>query len=254
MNKLDLFLVFVVLVLTIMLFVLIIKLIRKKSLKKPLVFLSLFLMGAAFVMIPFKKRIANRIQFVRSFYLTYSGASNVVVLGGIQLDRDGYKECHLPMAMKVTKKGFIKTNQDLVKKLKSGRLIPVEEGDGFCLLVGPNSSAHLTPLAKKRLFELGRLFRSHILTNENKKDYFVITSLTRTEAQQQVIRIKYPRQATKGPSTHSYGVSFDISQLKSFADPKVSLTALESALKQMQSEKKILLCPESTCIHVTVIN
>ena len=65
MNKLDLFLVVVALVLTIMPFVLIIKLLRKKTLKKSLVFLSLFLMGAAFVMIPFKNRIANRIQFVR---------------------------------------------------------------------------------------------------------------------------------------------------------------------------------------------
>ena len=139
------------------------------------------------------------------------------------------------------------------QKIKSGKLIEVIECDGFYMTSAPNSTHYLTPLANKRLLELGQLFRSKISNPENQKDYFVITSMTRTEAQEEVIRMRYPGQAAQGKSTHSFGVSFDISEIKTKSACKAGYDALYVALEQMQREGKLLLCPESTCMHVTVV-
>jgi hypothetical protein len=77
--------------------------------------------------------------------------------------------------------------------------------------------------------------------------------MTRTEDQQKIIRKLHKRTATNGKSTHSYGVSFDISQIISYQNCSIAYEALTSALEKMQKEGKILLCPESECIHVTVV-
>lgn len=253
MNQLDIFILCALVFFISLVLIVFIRLIMKRAVKKLLIFFFVAGAGISICMLPYKKRIADRITLLRYHYHNRSNPPGKTILGGIQLKRDGYMEYHRPLAIKVTKNGFLKTHRDLLSKIKQGRIVDVEEGDGYFLMTGPNSSAHLTPLAKKRLIELGHLFRAHISNNENKKDYFIISSLTRTEAQQKIIRQLYPKQAAKGTSTHSYGVSFDISEMKSFGDSRVSLKALESALKQMQSDKKILLCPESTCIHVTVV-
>ena len=59
--------------------------------------------------------------------------------------------------------------------------------------------------------------------------------------------------ATKGTSTHSYGVSFDINTVvgdNGYCERRTQV--LKKILTEMQKEGKILLCPESKCIHVTV--
>jgi hypothetical protein len=157
------------------------------------------------------------------------------------------------MAIAVTNNGLILDHKVLKKRLKLKKLVNVVEGDGFYMIDAKNSEQCLTSLAEKRLKELGKLFRSVIESEENKKDYFVISSMTRTEAQQEIIRKQYPRAATKGFSTHSYGVSFDISEIISFGKCSSAQKALKVALSKLQREKKILLCPETECIHVTVI-
>jgi hypothetical protein len=169
------------------------------------------------------------------------------------LIKNDYKTVHRPMAIAVTNNGLILDHKVLKKRLKLNKLVNVVEGDGFYMIDAKNSEQCLTPLAEKRLKELGKLFRSVIESEENKKDYFVISSMTRTEAQQEIIRKQYPRAATKGFSTHSYGVSFDISEIISFGKCSSAQKALKVALSKMQREKKILLCPETKCIHVTVI-
>ena len=98
------------------------------------------------------------------------------------------------------------------------------------------------------------MFRSFLKDSKNEKDYFVISSMTRTETQQQEIRSQYPNSSTPGKSTHSFGVSFDINRIKSKGSCEVSRNALMRALNQMRDENKILLCPEFHCIHVTVVN
>lgn len=171
----------------------------------------------------------------------------------MNIPRDGYASKHRVGAIRVTKNGFILNDKVLQHKIKSGKLIPAQEADGYWLQNAPNSSKYLTPLTYKRLRELGQRFRSKLAHTANSCDYFVISSITRTEDQQEVIRKKYPNQATMGTSTHSYGVSFDIAELITKADCKVGTEALTAVLGEMQNEGKILLCPESTCMHVTVI-
>ena len=77
--------------------------------------------------------------------------------------------------------------------------------------------------------------------------------MTRTEAQQEVIRKRHPGQATQGKLIHSFGVSFDISEIKTNGACKPGYDALYAALEQMQSEGKLLLCPESNCMYVTFL-
>ena len=113
---------------------------------------------------------------------------------------------------------------------------------------------HLTPLALKRLNELGELFRENLKGTKDANSYFVISSVTRTEKQQNEIKKAYPNAATKGKSTHSYGVSFDISKMMYKSSCKNSLQALEQALTEMQSQGKLLICPEKGCIHITIVN
>ena len=113
---------------------------------------------------------------------------------------------------------------------------------------------HLTPLAKKRLDELGRIFRENVKGTEDAKSYFVISSVTRTEKQQKEIVKAYPSAATKGKSTHSYGVSIDINKMMYKSSCERSLKALEKALTKMQNQGKLLICKEKRCIHITIIN
>ena len=88
-------------------------------------------------------------------------------------------------------------------------------------------------------------------TNE-KNSYFELSSVLRTDKQQEVIRKKYPKAATFNNSTHSYGVSFDIAYLKGSSCNTLNRT-LNKVLNDMQAEEKILICPEKDCIHITVI-
>ena len=95
---------------------------------------------------------------------------------------------------------------------------------------------------------------SNLKKSKDTKSYFIVSSLTRTEKQQKDLRESGEKGTTKGKSSHNYGVSFDISHIKSFSSYKITSKALENALQQMQKEKKILLLSENDCIHVTVIN
>jgi hypothetical protein len=139
------------------------------------------------------------------------------------------------------------------KWINRGKLLPVEGNEGFAITKLDYSKAYLTAIAKKRLYELGQRFREHIQQPEEKMSYFVISSVTRTQLEQEAICKKYPRACTKDHSPHSYGVAFDIYQIVSpNNDCSPGLRALEKVLQEMQAEGKLLLCPESGCIHVTV--
>jgi hypothetical protein len=129
----------------------------------------------------------------------------------------------------------------------------VEEMEGFGISKLDFSTAHLTPLAKKRLYELGKRFRASIQNPDEKMSYFMVSSITRSQVQQTQICERYPNACTKDHSPHSYGVAFDIYRLHSRnKNCNVGMKALEKVLQEMQKEGKILLCTESKCIHVTV--
>ncbi len=156
------------------------------------------------------------------------------------------------MAKNTTKNRFIEDKKTLNQLLKEDYLTKISDSDGYHIQGLTNSSKHLTPLAKQRLIELGTIFRENLKNTPDAKSYFIVSSGTRTEVQQQELR-KINDNTTKGKSTHSYGVSVDISRVVYKRSCKNSLKALEKAIDQMQGEGKLLICPETGCIHLTFI-
>ena len=170
----------------------------------------------------------------------------------IKVHIDSYPKLHRPLAIKTTNNGYIRNQKVLKKYLSSGKLVSIDENDGYYIKHLAHSSKHLTPLAYKRLKELGILFRSLIVNPKAKKSYFVISSVTRDENQQEILR-QLDKSATKGLSTHSFGVSFDISSIQSSGYCEEALVALSKALTKMQQKKQLLIRPEGDCYHITVI-
>jgi len=89
-----------------------------------------------------------------------------------------------------------------------------------------------------------------------KGKYFVVTSLTRTIAQQQRLS-KVNSHATKGVSTHSYGVSFDISYVRFNGKRGHNLklrNILSNILSDLQKKGAIYIINErnNNCFHITV--
>ena len=171
----------------------------------------------------------------------------------LHFQRDSYSGKHRPIAKKVTGGRFIEDKAKLQEYLEEKQLVTISDRKGYHIQSLGHSSKHLTPSAKQRLEELGSLFRENLKGTPDAKSYFLISSVTRTEAQQCKIRKAYPSSATRQKSTHSYGVSVDISKVMYKKSCKNSLKALEKAIDQMQGEDKLLICPEKTCIHLTFI-
>ena len=171
----------------------------------------------------------------------------------LSLEKDDFSTKHKPAAQRISNQMYIRNEALRQKWIKQGRLVPVEEMEGFGISKLDFSTAHLTPLAKKRLYELGKRFRASIQNPDEKMSYFMVSSITRSQLQQTQICERYPNACTKDHSPHSYGVAFDIYRLHSrYKNCNVGMKALENVLQEMQEEGKILLCTESKCIHVTV--
>lgn len=170
----------------------------------------------------------------------------------LELKSDDYKSKHLPGAIKSSNNLFIKNKRILNKQINRGKLIKIENNKGYKIRSLNNSSCHLTVDAYKILQEMGSRFYIELKKADEKNSYFELSSVLRTEKQQEAIRKKYPKAATFNNSTHSYGVSFDIAYVKGSSCNRAN-RALNTVLNEMQKEKKILICPEKGCIHITVI-
>ena len=170
----------------------------------------------------------------------------------LHFQRDSYANKHRPMAQKTTNNRFIEDKMALKASLNEDHLVMVADSEGYHIQGLQKSSKHLTPLAKQRLEELGLIFRQNLKGTLDAKSYFIVSSVTRTEVQQEALR-KINEKTTKGKSTHSYGVSIDISRVVYKSSCKRSLKALERAIDQMQGEGTLLICPETACIHLTFI-
>jgi hypothetical protein len=253
MTKLDFVLVILVLTNMFLSVVLLFSFLRKSPRKKP-VFISLLSVFFLSVLIlyPYRHRIRKRANNVAQHMPVRLFTNHHCNCERGSLPRDDYRTKHRPMAIQVTENGYIKTAGILNNFLRRKKLVDVKEDDGFWIPVLTHSSPHLTPTAYKRLLELGRRFRSSLKETENKTDYFVVSSITRTRDQQKDLA-KHDSGATKDKSTHSFGVSFDISELRSKASCKKGMDALKKTLLEMREEGKILLCPENDCVHVTVV-
>ena len=202
-----------------------------------------------------KRKMYNTIkQYFKDIKIVAKSRNCETTIFSLNVHKDDYKRLHRPLAIKTTNNGYIENQQVLRSYLRKGRLVEIDESDGYFIPHLGHSSKHLTPLAYKRLKELGLLFRSYLTLESENKSYFIVSSVTRDEKQQNEVRKSNPRTATNNLSTHSFGVSFDISAIKSKnKNCNHCSDALSKALTKMQQEGKILICSESVCIHVTVI-
>lgn len=166
----------------------------------------------------------------------------------MHLKFDNYHDKHVPA---VKKYKLINLENDKNSEINKGNLVAITNGIGYQIANLEYSSAHLHPKAKLILQELGQRFNEIMKNNKNQDSFFRVSSLLRTTAQQKSLS-NHSLAATKQTSTHSYGLAFDISLLKS-NECSLGLTTLQNLLNEMRAKGKILLCPEKGCIHVTVI-
>lgn len=148
--------------------------------------------------------------------------------------------------------GIIENEWKLFHLLNDQNLEEVNEGTGYKVEDLTHSHPYLTPHAKTVLEEIGQMYE--VISGEG--NFITVSSVTRTMDQQKKLQ-KRNRNATAGNSSHSFGVSFDISYIrfngvKSF-DQKAQKN-LEKVLNHFQKADKIYVIKErkQSCYHITV--
>lgn len=146
---------------------------------------------------------------------------------------------------------LLNTNQEIRDRTDQGKLVKVKNNTGYKVQRLTHSKAVLVPPALQVLKDIGQKFHSN-----TQGKHFTVTSLTRTvDSQKKLTRTN--ANATKNTSSHSYGVSFDISYIR-FNGVKRGNPALKAQLEKilidLQKKKKIYFIHEvnSKCYHVTV--
>lgn len=168
----------------------------------------------------------------------------------LNLNNFDYKTVHIPKLKKNKALTFINNERTKNRLINQGKLIEIKE-IGYKVKKLTHSSRHLTPRANHVLEEIAHRFQVQMKGSADEKSYIRISSLTRTDKQQKSLSSFYSA-ATKGKSAHSYGQAFDIDFVIS-KDCSFARKTLEILLNEMQKEGELLLCPESGCIHVTVL-
>lgn len=242
------------------------RLLRKVKKSKRLAFLKIqvvfsLVLGLVLVTIAYAKR-----DFLRRLIPAQSEIEEVVPsrrTGGstnacpctwdsMRLKRDDYATRHRPSAERLASAAFIENEAVMNGLLSKGKLIPFKSKDGMYIRKLTHSEPFLLPEAAKVFEELRERFTARLRESESDA-VFVVSSVTRTAGQQEEIRKRYPHGATPGSSTHSYGASIDILKVETVGNCYNARKALELTLREMQEEKKLLICPESKCIHLTAL-
>ncbi len=148
--------------------------------------------------------------------------------------------------------GLIESEEHFGQLIQEKKLILVSQGKGYQVEKLTHSYPYVTPRSKMILEEIGQTFQA--LSKD--ESFFTITSVTRTPEQQTKLR-KRNRNATAGISSHSYGVSFDISYIRFNGKKGSDRNAqknLESVLNDLQAANKIFFIKErkQSCYHITV--
>lgn len=167
-----------------------------------------------------------------------------------RLKRDSYAE-HLE-ATQLQRLEHIADDYQLFLKINDHTLVEIDSGKGYQVDTLIHSFAFLTPKAKEVLEKLGLAFER--LEGDGK--FFSISSATRTEKQQKSLK-RRNRNAVYSNSSHSYGISFDISYIRFNGIRSWDHRAqknLETVLHHFQQTDKIYVIKESgqSCYHVTV--
>lgn len=148
--------------------------------------------------------------------------------------------------------GLIESEDHFGQLITEKKLVLVSQGKGYRVDKLTHSYPYVTPRSKMILEEIGQAFQA-LAKDES---YFTITSVTRTPEQQVKLR-KRNRNATSGVSSHSYGVSFDISYIRFNGKKGPNRNAqknLESVLNDLQADNKIFFIKErnQSCFHITI--
>lgn len=222
------------------------------SRSKILLILSGLLILMGIFVLKYHKRITSLFKSSALFVTIQKEVNQPCNCSGLQIEKDAYNK-HRQLAISVSNNRFLKNNDARINFIKSKHLVDVEINKGYTIAPLGHSSRHLTRLAYDRLIELGKRFNDEMELHTSNNAKFVVSSLSRTEDNEQKDLRKFEKNATTGISSHSYGVSFDISDIITSGNCSDARKILEQILKTMQEEKKILICPESNCVHVTVI-
>jgi hypothetical protein len=148
--------------------------------------------------------------------------------------------------------GLIESSEHFQKLINQEKLVRVTKGKGYLVDKLTHSHPYITPRSKVILEEIALAFQARA----GKEDFFTITSVTRTPEQQKSLR-KRNRNATSGISSHSYGISFDISYIRFNGEKGGNRSAqkdLEAVLNEFQADNKLFFIKErrQSCYHVTV--
>ena len=158
---------------------------------------------------------------------------------------------HLESAKKLGV-GSLADTSSIKEMASAGELIKVVPDKGYTLSKMTHSYPYLTEEAVLVLRKIGASF--YEATEDN--SYFTVTSLTRTEHTQSLLR-RRNTNAAKDESSHCYGVSFDISYIRynGIREWDYERTQkLEAILAKMQDDGEIYVLKErnQSCFHISV--
>lgn len=153
-------------------------------------------------------------------------------------------------AAKAHKIDLIKDKKQLDKLVSQGKLVKVKQrGYGYRIDDLTHSHPHLVPKGRNTLNEIAREF-----VKQTGQNFFVVTSMTRTEADQNRLRNINPN-ASSNDSSHSFGSAIDISYVRfnHKKEPNQKLEKkLEDILKQFEKAGKVYFVKERKmkCFHI----
>src|SRR5690554_4374007 len=146
----------------------------------------------------------------------------------------------------------LKDKKALDKYVSQGKLVKVKQRRyGYRLDNFTHSHPYLVPKANRVLAEIARAF-----VKKTGQNFFVVTSLTRTEADQNRLR-KVNVNASSNDSSHCFGAAIDISYVRFNHKRQVNQALdkqLEQVLKDFQKAGKIYFVKErvNRCYHIIV--
>jgi hypothetical protein len=164
-----------------------------------------------------------------------------------------WNQKHIDQAIKVGV-GSLKDMSALNKFIEYERLLSVVSDKGYIVADMTHSYPYLTKDAILTLRKIGASFYEA----SGDSSAFTVSSLTRTESTQKKLR-KRNSNASKRESSHTFGVSFDISYIRynGVREWNYERTkALEGVLATMQKNGEIYVLKErnQSCFHITIRN
>lgn len=223
---------------------------RKYSL---FIFLMIFMISSVVCGIFFYPQFRSIYRKARSGIVRYDHDCSCTS-AQFNLPKVDYYRVLLPLLNRRFPDIYLHDDAILNRLVRRGKLIPVRSDTGYIINPLRNSSAHLHPKGYALLKELGFRFHQELQRNGIPSGFFRVHSVSRTVAQQEIIRRNNPLTASRSKSAHSYGVAIDISAVRVSGNRcSEGLDCLERVLRAMHREGKLLLTPESTNLHVTFI-